>query len=64
VKTRLGYRRRGAKQKWMTGDSITKEIERTIGNLKNNKAAGPERVPAETLKLLDKRGIAALHKHF
>lgn len=49
----------------LTGPSITKdEIEKAIRNSKNNKAAGPDEVPSEILKLLDDRGITALHKVF
>ncbi|XP_030759769.1 uncharacterized protein LOC115885121 [Sitophilus oryzae] len=49
----------------LTGPSITKdEIEKAILNSKNNKAAGQGEIPAEILKLLDERGITALHKIF
>lgn len=46
---------------------ITKEeIKKAIHASKNNKAApaGPDEIPSELLKLLDERGIAALHKLF
>jgi len=49
----------------LTGPSITKdEIEKAIRNSKNNKTAGPDEIPSEILKLLDERGITALHKMF
>ena len=49
----------------MIGPSITKEeIEKAIHNLKNNKSVGPDGIPSEILKLLDEKGIAALHKIF
>ena len=49
----------------LTGPSITKEeIEKAILNSKNNKAPGPDEIPTEILKLLDERGISALHKIF
>lgn len=48
-----------------TDPSITKdEIEKAIRNSKNNKANGPDEIPSEILKLLDKRGITVLHKIF
>lgn len=48
-----------------TGPSITKEeIEKAIRNSKDNKAAGPDEIPSEVLKLLDERGITALHRIF
>lgn len=49
----------------LTGPSITKdEIERAIRSSKNNKAVGPDKIPSEILKLLDGRGITALHTVF
>ena len=44
---------------------ITKaEMEEAIHNSKNNKATGPDKIPLEILKILDERGIEALHKIF
>lgn len=44
---------------------ITKEeIERTVYILKNNKVTGSDEVPPELLKLINKRGMAVLHKLF
>lgn len=49
----------------LQGPSITKsEIRKAIHNLKNNKAPGPDEVPAELIKLLDDRGITVLHRFF
>lgn len=49
----------------LNGPSITKdEIEKAIRNSKNNKAVGPDEISSEILKLLDERGITALHKMF
>ncbi|XP_070167773.1 rRNA methyltransferase 2, mitochondrial-like [Polyergus mexicanus] len=45
----------------LTGPSITKEeIEKAIQGSKFNKAAGPDEIPSEILKLLDERGITVL----
>lgn len=49
----------------LTGPSITREeIEYTIHKAKNNKAVGPDEIPSELLKLMDERGIDALHRLF
>lgn len=49
----------------LTGPPITRaEIERAIQTLKNNKAPGPDEIPAELIKLLDDKGVAVLRKLF
>ncbi|XP_045482912.1 uncharacterized protein LOC123686691 [Harmonia axyridis] len=49
----------------LTGPSITKdEIEKAIRSSKNNRAVGPDKIPSGILKLLDGRGITALHTVF
>ncbi|XP_029164802.1 craniofacial development protein 2-like [Nylanderia fulva] len=49
----------------LTGPSIImEEIKKAINTAKTNKAAGPDEVPSELLKLLNEKGLALLLKIF